>query len=379
MTNQRFQSTDTEDFFDLLQSYRFDDLVDGLAKKFGSGWFPRDLHQLPDLGRAHKALLVDLISAHRRTWDLAASPIWVEHADHLGATKPWWNESADFWPQFLEYHSLNPLESVGAVRWWLGIFSVDRQLHQFAPPPWVSDSSSSADQDHQKVMGKIRGLLAKAESTQFPDEAEALSAKAQELISRHSIDVALLADSVEVPGGTRLYLDAPYTKPKFLLLAGIAEANRCRAVFNSGTDTATLIGFNTDVTLTEVLFTSLLVQGTSAILAAGPQQSRWDGASSTRSWRNSFWFGYADRIEERLSEAASEARYEAAVLNEGLLPVLASRSEAVVDTLEELFPNLRAMKVSVSNGAGLEAGRSFAEQADINKNTIGKRRRQLGA
>ena len=36
----------------------------------------------------------------------------------------------------------------------------------------------------EKVLGRVRALLAKAESTTFPEEAEALTAKAQELMAR---------------------------------------------------------------------------------------------------------------------------------------------------------------------------------------------------
>lgn len=38
----------------------------------------------------------------------------------------------------------------------------------------------------------MRGLLAKAEATEFEQEAEALTAKAQQLIARHAVDGALL-------------------------------------------------------------------------------------------------------------------------------------------------------------------------------------------
>ena len=39
-----------------------------------------------------------------------------------------------------------------------------------------------------KITERVRALLAKAESTTFPDEAEAFTAKAQELIAQHAID-----------------------------------------------------------------------------------------------------------------------------------------------------------------------------------------------
>ena len=50
-----------------------------------------------------------------------------------------------------------------------------------------------------KVLARVRALLAKAESTDFPDEAEVLSAKAQELISRYALDRLWLTDS-QPPG-----------------------------------------------------------------------------------------------------------------------------------------------------------------------------------
>ena len=41
-------------------------------------------------------------------------------------------------------------------------------------------------------VSKVQALIAKAESTEFPDEAEAFMAKAQELMTRHAIDLAML-------------------------------------------------------------------------------------------------------------------------------------------------------------------------------------------
>ena len=59
-------------------------------------------------------------------------------------------------------------------------------------------------------------MLAKAESTTFPDEAEALTAKAQELMDRHAIDRAMLAASspghTSTPEGRQVPVDAPYAR-----------------------------------------------------------------------------------------------------------------------------------------------------------------------
>ncbi|RMB71755.1 DUF2786 domain-containing protein [Rhodococcus sp. SBT000017] len=69
-------------------------------------------------------------------------------------------------------------------------------LDKLLPPPaqWTAQSAATGPgrATDSKMLGRIRGLLAKAESTQFPAEAEALSAKAQDLMTRYAIDSALL-------------------------------------------------------------------------------------------------------------------------------------------------------------------------------------------
>src|SRR6266704_2970169 len=83
-----------------------------------------------------------------------------------------------------------------------------------------------------RQLERVRALLAKAESTSFAEEAEAYTAKAQELMARHSIDYALLSVGTGIrdqPVGRRIGIDNPYAAPKVLLHAAAAGANRCRA------------------------------------------------------------------------------------------------------------------------------------------------------
>ena len=86
-------------------------------------------------------------------------------------------------------------------------------------------------------LAKVRALLAKAEATTFADEAEALSAKAQELISKHSLEQLLqheadrATDAQTLAFYRRLWLDSPYVDAKANLVDQIASANRCRAVY----------------------------------------------------------------------------------------------------------------------------------------------------
>jgi hypothetical protein len=211
----------------------------------------------------------------------------------------------------------------------------------------------------------VRALLAKAESTQFDAEAEALSAKAQELMNRHSFDRALLDADIQRPptvASTRLWLDSPYVEAKSSLVAAIAKANRCRSVFYPKLGFVALVGEQLDLEITELLATSLLVQATRAMVAEGSQITG-HGTSRTRSFRRSFLVSYAIRIGERLDAAATRAHDPAE--DARLLPVLADRSRVVEETFQAMFSHTVQKSTSVTNGAGWHAGRSAADHANL--------------
>lgn len=223
-----------------------------------------------------------------------------------------------------------------------------------------------------RVLEKVRALLAKAESTTFPEEAEALSAKAQELMARHAIDSAMVAAGAGAgggPTGVRVPVDDPYAGAKSILLAEVAAANRCRAVWSKGLGFSTVLGFESDLEFVDVLYTSLLVQATSAMVAAGSQVDR-SGRSRTRSFRQAFLLAYASRIGQRLREAEAASRAAAAEeYGEALLPVLADRSAAVRAAEAEAFPHLVSRSVSISNAAGWAAGKAAADLASLSGRT----------
>jgi hypothetical protein len=225
-----------------------------------------------------------------------------------------------------------------------------------------------------RVLEKVRALLAKAESTTFPQEAEALSAKAQELMARHAIDSAMLAAGAgracgEGPTGVRVPVDDPYAGAKSILLAEVAAANGCRAVWSKGLAFSTLLGFEADLEFVDVLYTSLLVQATSAMVAAGSRVDR-SGRSRTRSFRQAFLLAYASRIGHRLREAEAASRAAAAEeYGEALLPVLADRSAAVRAAEAEAFPHVVSRSVTISNAAGWAAGKAAADLASLSGRT----------
>lgn len=113
-----------------------------------------------------------------------------------------------------------------------------------------------------KLLERVRALLAKAEATDYPDEAAAFTAKAQEIVSRHAINSALLgsrAHDREKPSMRRVDIDDPYPQSKATLLQVVCEANRARAVWSKALGFSTVVGFAADLDIVAILFGSLLV------------------------------------------------------------------------------------------------------------------------
>jgi hypothetical protein len=250
--------------------------------------------------------------------------------------------------------------------------------------------AGSAGQADERMLSRIRALLAKAEATEYAEEAEALSARAQELMAKYSIDQALLAAESgrkDAPSGRRIAVDNPYEAPKTSLLQAVATANRSRVVWSKEVGLATVVGFEADLDAVELLFTSLLVQASAAMLHAGSRQDAY-GRSRTRAFRQSFLVSYAIRIGERLAQAAEHATQEAAAEQEAaagqpagavagagsarntgtaLVPFLAARQQAVDDAVDELFGDTlrRGRSVRVTDAEGWASGRAAADLASL--------------
>lgn len=219
-----------------------------------------------------------------------------------------------------------------------------------------------------KMLARVRALLAKAESTGFPEEAEALSAKAQHLMARHSIDAALLAARDDVPGdgpgARRIGVDRPYEGAKALLLDAVAAANRCQAVWSAEHGFCTVVGHAPDLDAVELLYTSLLVQADRALHAGRTNRSR--------DFRESFLIAYASRIRERLT-AATAAEESADPAPDLLLPALASRALAVEDTTRRLFPATTTSRLRARDAEGWQHGESAADRATLHGRTNRRR------
>ncbi len=116
------------------------------------------------------------------------------------------------------------------------------------------------------LLDRVRKLLAKAEDEGCtPEEAEALTAKAAELMARYGIDRALLGalrPETDRPADRKFRFEAPWADVKAHLLAALATALRCQCVQTQTDDGPRLhvFGYSSDLERAEILFTSLLVQ-----------------------------------------------------------------------------------------------------------------------
>lgn len=111
----------------------------------------------------------------------------------------------------------------------------------------------------EKLLNRIRGLLQKAERTNFEEEREALLAKAQQLMDQHRIDMAMLdfgkatasREAVEV----RMDLGwSEWSQTKYAILYYIGEHCGVRVVWGGG-GKGVMVGMQEDIDMVELLFT----------------------------------------------------------------------------------------------------------------------------
>jgi len=357
-----------------------DSLTTATTHAWQLGWQPADLHRLVGrrLGAPDQQVVVDVMS--HELGQYAAATVdrrWLAQLREVDDRPPAPRSST--WID---------ARRAGGTDWFTLVSQIVSLLHLLARLPALErltslpgetapgqpepgDASSPAADE--RILSRVRMLLAKAESTTFEAEAATFTAGAQSLMARHSIDAALLDRDADRPDrngpqGRRIGIDNPYEGPKAVLLQAVASANRCRMVWSRELGFGTVVGFEPDLDAVELLFTSLLVQATRTLAAAG-SRSTLHGGSRTRSFRQSFLSAFADRIGERLHEATAQEEEAAVATHTGgreLVPLLAARAERVDETLGSWFPEVRQARISAARDAeGWHSGRSAADRAEL--------------
>ncbi|WP_330253872.1 DUF2786 domain-containing protein [Nocardia sp. NBC_00565] len=339
-----------------------------ITRVFQNGWLPEDIHQAARrrVDPFAVGLLTDVMAAYIQPFGLATiDETWRAQLAELKADA-WWSESEPHLGQWAAQQLLTPAEALTTVIEALALLILLPKLELIKPLPGTARPDAGAHHHvDEKVLGRVRGLLAKAESTSFPEEAETLSAKAQELMTKYALDRVLVDANTSVPdlpGVRRIWLETPYVDAKAHLVEVVTRANRCRAIFASAWGFMTIVGDEADLEAVELLTTSLLVQATRAMIASGDHTR--NAHSRSRSFRKSFLIAYAARIGERLA-AATETTIAESADPTRLLPALASHQQQVDEAFENLFPEVRAGRISIGSAAGWEAGRAAADRAQL--------------
>lgn len=352
-----------------------------LSEAWTRGWQPADIPRVVGrhLSQRHARLAVGAIAEEAEAYRSGPRilPSWVDQLDEIGAVLHWGPDD-DHLARLAREQGLELEELLIVAFELLVMIHHLPEVPVLCPPPseWgrvaALDAALAWRSEGQlaetRHLERVRALLAKAESTEFEGEADALTGKAQELMTRHSIDAALLAahaagrSAGEQPVARRIGVDDPYARAKALLLAEISDASMCRVVWSRDFGFSTVFGFAGDLMSVEVLYTSLLVQARTSMVGLAGLGPR----AKSRSFRQSFLIGFANRIGQRLREAADVATTDA-VSRHGseVLPVLASRSQAADALRHEAFPGLQQATLNANDRTGQALGMVSADMASI--------------
>lgn len=348
-----------------------------VAALWDNGWQPVDLDRLvvARLGSDEARLARWVIAAQSRAYEAvgpAANPDWMAQIERIGARRHQCPGE-----DYVRTVTGSPSESLVAAVKLMALLTQLPRLPLLVEPPrrWRSGSRVGVHSSAPAALGKVRALLAKAESTTFEAEAEALTAKAQELMARHRIDQAMLDHDRQglqaAVIGRRVGVDDPYAEAKALMLGEIAAANGCHAVWSRDLGFSTVFGFPDELGAVEELFTSLLVQATLRLRAEGSKLDRY-GRSRTTRFRRSFLVAFGVRIGRRLRETvAATVRAADSESSVALVPILTARDDAVKQAASETFPEADMFSPSASDGEGWHAGTLFGDVADLGTGPVG--------
>lgn len=237
-----------------------------------------------------------------------------------------------------------------------------------------------------KMASKIQALLAKAESTDFAEEAEALTEKAMKLMAKHAVSEAMLEDARtdrdprEKVETRHVTVPNPYASDRMIILQQVAEASGCRMYYNKqrrdGTKTrnnirihyvdAFVVGFPSDIDRVEGLSESLYKQEAKDRKVAADAMEFYS-IGDKKTYSSNFIRSFAYRIGARLKES-----YKAEVeTHEGSVAlVLQSRQDAV--DAEYNSKGLGTSRTSKqANRAGSMAGYAAGNRASLGREIKG--------
>jgi hypothetical protein len=232
----------------------------------------------------------------------------------------------------------------------------------------------------ERLLDRVRKLLAKAEAEGVTAaEAQALTAKAAELMAKYGIDRALLAarqPDTDKPADRIVEIYNPWARVQAHLLCGLAGALRCQCILlpSGEGQRVHMFGYASDLERADVLYTSVLIQMWHGLAATDVPAH----ASSVRAWRRSWLLGFAAAVIARVRAAEHDAERSAAATPAGdrsssAALVLADRALVIRQHVGRAYPVTRTARTTYT-GNGYGDGYAQGKRADIGASRVGGRR-----
>lgn len=234
-----------------------------------------------------------------------------------------------------------------------------------------------------KMANKINALLLKAESTEFPEEAEALTAKAMQLMSQYAIDEALLEatktekDPREKVETRIARVPKPYSMERMVILQQVAKAmggymyyypqarDGMKTALNSKDHSTKvgLIGFPSDLDRIWQMFESLIRQEANA-RKYEIEGCYFEGQGQKKIWNKSFIRAFAYRIGSRLKEIMQEG-IDSQANSSSVALVFKGREQAVNEAVAAAGLGKGKSSQRQTSFAGAAAGRAAGNRASL--------------
>ena len=232
-----------------------------------------------------------------------------------------------------------------------------------------SNEHTSRADGAASILDKVRKLLAKAERTDNPHEADAFARKAAQLVAAHRLDLTSSTARGEIEIRRLDLQGGPYVGARLQLLLVVARTNDCRVITEStGRGTvANVVGVSTDLEAVELLYTSLHAQA-----SVGMAKLHRPTSGATRQARRSFLLGFALQVGLMLAEERAAAEAQAGrALHDTLLPALRSRRSQIDDFIRAEFGRLTTRRrPGLTSADGWDEGIDAASQSDVGRRKV---------
>jgi hypothetical protein len=223
------------------------------------------------------------------------------------------------------------------------------------------------NQKLKDVIRKVEGLLQKANSSTYAEEAKAFQQKAQELMTKYQVEETDLfgRSKDEIISNRKVVIENPYVIDKSILLGSIAKQNFCRVL--RGSNYVIIYGYESDIELTLVMYNYLVID----MFSKAAQNIPKGGA--TTSWKKSFFGGYSATISSRLKEARKFQVEQESIINgnDNFAFALKKKEHSILEFWESV-DRIKVSNRSLKDKQGYESGVLSASSVYLGQPKVGK-------